>query len=170
MDMFRNEKTQIEKKIYQVVPQLEDLGCRGNIINKNLHKVKNAVKSPKSLGGGLFGSGMSKDEVEYDLKAIKGELDVYGEKASILIGDLTAILTQIGYRCHQHVLIVGTRRLSSGPLGPRFQEEHLVYMFSRTPLSLLCYGYWKLVPLHATVFPNLKDVLTSRSSHWCFCA
>jgi hypothetical protein len=109
MDMFRSEKTQIDDRIHEVVPQLEDLGCRGNIINKNLHKVKNAVKSPKSLGGGLFGSEKSKDEIEYDLKAIKGELDVYGEKASILIGDLTVILTQIGYRCHRRVLIVGTK-------------------------------------------------------------
>ena len=97
MDMFRSEKTQIDKRIPEVLPQLDDLGQRGKIISERLHKVKNAVKYPKAKGGSLFGSEKSRDEVEYDLKAIKGELDVYGEKASILVGDLTVILTQIGY-------------------------------------------------------------------------
>ena len=110
MDMFRSEKSQIDKRIPEVLPQLQDLASRGQIIAGSLHKVKNAVKSPRVEGRFLFGLDKSKEGVEEDLKSIKSELDVYGEKASILVGDLTVILTQIGYPCHRRVLIIGTRR------------------------------------------------------------
>jgi len=95
MDMFRSEKTQIDKRLPEVHPKLEDLGQRGKIIAEKLHEIKNAVKYPRVKGHVFFGSEKSKDEVEVEAKNTKCELDVYGEKASILVGDLTVILTQI---------------------------------------------------------------------------
>jgi len=97
MDMFRSQKSQIDSRIDEVLPKLEDLGQRGHGVAVKLHEVLNALKQSKSQSGELFGSGKGKEEVKYGLEGVKGELDVYGEKASILIGDLTVILTQIGY-------------------------------------------------------------------------
>jgi hypothetical protein len=97
MDMFRSEKSQLDTRIPEVLPKLEDLGQRGHSVALKLHEIVNALKHPKSQGGQLFKSDKSNEEIKYDLEAVKGILDVYGEKASILIGDLTVILTQIGY-------------------------------------------------------------------------
>ena len=97
MDCFRSEKTQLDKRIHEVVPQLQDLASTGQIIAESLHKVKNALKSPGVEGRVLFGSQRSKEDVQLDVKRIKKELDLYSEKASILVGDLVVILTQIGY-------------------------------------------------------------------------
>ena len=116
--MFRSEKSQIQKRIPEVQPKLEDLGQRGQQVALKLHDLVNALKDHKSQGTSQFGSSKSEEDVKYDLNAVKGELDVYGEKASILIGDLTVILTQIGYPDSRHSLSVGIRQRSFGFLAP----------------------------------------------------
>lgn len=109
MDMFRSEKSQLDKRIPEVLPKLEGLGQHGHLVAVKLFEVVDALKHPKSQDAGFLGSGKNKEEVKCDLQAVKGELDVYGEKASILIGDLTVILTQIGYAHHPRLLIIGIR-------------------------------------------------------------
>ena len=139
MDCFKSEKSQIDKRIHEVHSQLEELGVRGKIMNDKLHKVKNGLKSPRVDSRLLLGTPKTREDIEEDVKSIKDELDAYYEKASILIGDLTLILTQIGYEFGEPSLIVVTKLSVSGHLEQLFRGKDLSYMSSLTPLlSLFC--------------------------------
>jgi hypothetical protein len=96
MDIFQNEQTRVEKRIHEVVPQLEGVALRGRIIMEELHKIKNALKHPSSAGNDLFGSD-KESEGSSKFEVIKNELEVYAEKSSALITDLTKILTDIRF-------------------------------------------------------------------------
>jgi hypothetical protein len=97
MDIFKSEQARVEKRIDEVVPQLEDVGARGRMIAAELHKIRNALKHPASSGGNVFGSDLSTEQVQKKFGDIKLELDVYSEKSGTLIADLTKIITEIRY-------------------------------------------------------------------------
>ena len=71
--------------------------ARGRIIAEDLHIIKNAIKYPDSLGHKLIGSGLHPDDVSDKFGKVRNELDVYAEKSSIVIKELTKILTEIRY-------------------------------------------------------------------------
>src|ERR1700738_3711646 len=97
MDIFRNEQTRVDKRIEEVVPQLEEVGLRGQLVGDQLYKIKNALKHPASSGNNLIGSDLNTGNVNTKLEEIKNELDVYAEKSRTLIADLTKILTDIRF-------------------------------------------------------------------------
>jgi hypothetical protein len=97
MDIFQNEQTRVEKRINEVLPQLEDIGARGLLISKHLYETKNAVKYPKSRGHGLLGSDIHKEDIDDKFGQIKAELSLYSENSGSLIRDLSKILTEIRY-------------------------------------------------------------------------
>jgi hypothetical protein len=118
MDIFLSEQTRVDKRIDEVGPQLVDIALQGRLVSIELHKVKNALKLPRSMEHNFLGSEISED-VSGKFVEIKNEFDVYAEKSSIVIKDLTKILTEI-----RHPASV----ISS------FKEQHFNSMDSRNSM------------------------------------
>jgi hypothetical protein len=97
MDIFKNEETRVAEKFDLVIPQLEDVAQRGQIIADNIHRVRNALTFPKSGGHSLFGSQIPREDIEEKLENIKNELDGYATKSKAVIDHVTKILTEIRY-------------------------------------------------------------------------
>src|SRR5208282_3825209 len=97
MDIFQIERACVHRRIDEVIPQLEDIGVRGSIINEKLHTLRNALQSPEFSGLKIFGSGMDTEDVSDKFGTIKNELDAYAENSSIMIQELTKMLTEIRY-------------------------------------------------------------------------
>ena len=97
MDIFQSEQARVEDRIDDVIPLLEDVAARGRIIAEDLHIIKNAIKYPDSLGHKFIGSGLHTDDMSDKLGTVRNELDVYAEKSSVVIKELTKMLTEIRY-------------------------------------------------------------------------
>ena len=97
MDIFQSEQARVEDRIDEVIPLLEDVATRGRMIAGDLHIIKNAIKYPNSLDHKVIGSGLHPDDVSHKFGKVKNELDVYAEKSSIVIKELTKIITEIRY-------------------------------------------------------------------------
>jgi len=98
MDIFKNEETRVAEKTDAVIPQFEEIGQVGFHIGSKLHEIKNALKYPKDLGHGLFGSALCSKDVTVKLERVKNELNGYAEKSRAVIDDVTKILTKIRYK------------------------------------------------------------------------
>jgi hypothetical protein len=110
MDIFQNEQVRIEKRIPEVVQQLEDIGIRGKIIGQQLHELRNALKYTESSERKLFGSEIKTEEVKLKFDVIKSELDAYSENSAILFKDLTKILTEVRLVINALQLTVGLKQ------------------------------------------------------------
>jgi hypothetical protein len=110
MDIFQNEQTRVEKRIPEVVPQLEDVATRGGIIGRRLHELKNGLKYPESSGHNFLGSEINVKDVTSKFDEIKNELGHYSENSAILIKDLTRILTEVRYSFHSSRLILDRKQ------------------------------------------------------------
>jgi hypothetical protein len=108
MDIFQSEQARVEKRIDEVVSQLQDIGLRGQFINKKLYTLRNALKYPDHARRSVLELGESEKESNDSFAEIKAELLAYAEKSSILIQDLTKILTEIRYTLVYSILISGT--------------------------------------------------------------
>jgi hypothetical protein len=97
MNIFQSEQARVEDRIDEVVALLEDVGARGRIVAEDCHIIKNAITYPDSLGHKLIGSELHPDNVSDKFGKVGNELDVYAEKSSIVIKELTKILIEIRY-------------------------------------------------------------------------
>jgi hypothetical protein len=131
MDIFQNEQTRVEKRIPEVVPQLEDIGARGKIIAEKLHNLKNALKYPASAGHNLSGSGLGAEDVSANFEKVKHELGAYSENSAILINDLTKILTEVRYSFHSFTTYPRSKTVTLWAFGSACSGKGLlIYLLS----------------------------------------
>src|SRR5579859_7985153 len=98
MDIFQNERTRVEKRMGEFVPQLEDIGVAGKIIASEIFQVRKKVKEPSYLGNDILYPEKQKIPMEKRFEMIKEELRVYSEKSASLIASLTNVLLDIRSR------------------------------------------------------------------------
>jgi hypothetical protein len=167
MDIFQNEQARIEKRIPEVVPQLEDIGARGQIIAEKLHQLKNALKYPESSGRKYFGSEIKAEEVKLKFEVIKGELDGYSENAAILIKDLTTILTEVRSVSSDSLPNYRSKTVTLWAFGSAFSGRGLLtYLLT---ISAIILSSW-LLGVTAVICDSIllyPHVLTIRSSYKC---
>lgn len=114
MQFLESEESQVERKIVGLLPQLEDLGSRGKVIAEELHVLTNALKYPKSGGYDLLGSEKDHSVIESRIEEIRNELHSYADKSSLLIEELSKMLTDIREIIQFRSLILGIKAFPCG--------------------------------------------------------
>lgn len=127
MDTFQSEQTRLDKRIDEVLSQLEDIGFRGYIIGKNLHLLRTTLKCPELAPGSLLESEESKKGNNDCFAEIKKELLTYSEKSAILLEHVTKVLTEIRYDLVWPILIAGITQLHYGPLEALVRAKFYCY-------------------------------------------
>ena len=114
MDIFQSENIRVDKAVDELIPQLEELGARGNIIGESLQEISRTLKQETSTDIHTSPA----DEflnIEKRIQNVADDFHIYIERYDNLVEVVTYKIVQIRYRLLTRVLLtIGTRPSTSG--------------------------------------------------------